>query len=84
MKGKKLDPLPRSDDEYWGEDSEKYISTPVKIPTCKTHTRKNWMKHVGYIDNKDGTASCKYCGYGFRIPGYIRILDEKVFDLRDR
>ena len=81
-KKQKIQNLPRSDDEYW--EGEKYSGLPVKIPICRTHGKKNWMKHDGYIDNKDGTASCKYCGWGFRIPGYMRILDGKVFDLRSR
>jgi len=82
---KKLDDLPKSEDtEYWGEDAEKYISKALPIPICKTHGKKNWKDHVGYEDNRDGTASCKFCGWGFRIPGYMRVHNEKVFDLRDR
>lgn len=81
---KKLEPLPKSDNEYWEEDAEKYIGNPIEIPICKTHSKEEWMNHKGYVDNRDGTASCKYCGWGFRIPGYMRIFDEKVFDLRDK
>ena len=81
---KKLDDLPKSDDvEYWGEDAEKYIGKAQPIPICETHGKKNWIDHVGYIDNHDGTASCKHCGWGFRVPGYMRVYNEKVCDLRD-
>jgi hypothetical protein len=80
---KKLDDLPKIDDkEYWGEEAETYISHSQPISICKTHGKNNWTMHVGYIDNRDGTASCKFCGWGFRIPGYMRILNGKVFDLR--
>lgn len=78
---KKLNDLPKSDSEYW--DGEKYPGRSVKLSICETHG-KNWMIHMGYIDNKDGTATCKYCGWGFIIPGYLRILNEKVFDLRKK
>jgi hypothetical protein len=80
---KKLNDLPKSDDkEYWGEDAESYLSSGKPVLICPTHSKDNWTDHKGYIDNHDGTASCKYCGWGFRVPGYMRILDEKVFDLR--
>jgi hypothetical protein len=76
---KKINDLPKSEDEVW--EGEKYVGTNIKIPICGTHG-KNWMSHEGYVDNKDGTASCKYCGWGFIKPGYIRIHEGKVFDLR--
>ena len=80
MTEKKLENLPKSDDPYW--EGEKYIGKPKKMPMCETHSRKNWHTHKGYIDNRDGTASCKYCGWGFRIPGYMRVHEGKVCDLR--
>jgi hypothetical protein len=80
---KKLNELPKSDDkEYYGEDAESYLSSSKPIAICGTHSKDNWMEHKGYIDNHDGTASCKFCGWGFRVPGYMRIYNEKVFDLR--
>lgn len=79
---KSLTPLPKSDDNFW-DDAEKYVSTPIVLPICKTHG-KDWMKHEGYKDNGDGTASCTKCNWGFRIPGYMRILDGKVVDLRKK
>jgi len=75
-----LNDLPKSDSEFW--DGDKYQGEKVLISICNTHGKKNWMSHVGYKDNHDGTASCKYCGWGFIIPGYLRIHDERVFDLR--
>lgn len=81
---KKLDPLPKSNDkEFWEESSEKYVSSPVVIPICKTHG-KHWKSHVGYISNGDGTASCTKCNWGFIVPGYLRIYEGKVVDLRER
>ena len=80
----KLNDLPKSEEvEYWGDEAEKYISQSKPLPVCSTHG-KNWKEHIGYIDNRDGTASCKFCGWGFRIPGYMRVHNEKVFDLRDK
>ena len=80
---KKLPNLPKSDDdEYWEEDAEKYTSQGKPVAICDTHGKLNWTEHVGYIDNHDGTALCKFCNWGFRIPGYMRIFEGKVFDLR--
>ena len=79
---KKLKDLPKSDEvEFWGE-AEKYFNTAKPSIICSTHKVGNWMEHVGYLDNHDGMATCKYCNWGFRIPGYMRVVDEKVFDLR--
>jgi hypothetical protein len=76
---KKLNDLPK--DEFEGET---YISNPIVSHVCSTHTKENWMTHIGYRDNKDGTASCETCNWGFRIPGYMRIVEGKVLDLRQR
>jgi hypothetical protein len=72
--------LPPTNDDFW--EGEKYASKNIKLSICETHTKKNWMDHIGYRDNHDGTASCIYCGWGFNIPGYLRVFDDKVFDLR--
>ena len=77
----KLRPLPKSDDEYF-DGAEKYVSQPVKLHICETH--RDFMSHEGYKDNGDGTASCIHCDWGFRLPGYLRILNGKVFDLRKK
>jgi hypothetical protein len=81
---KNLTDLPKSDDEYWEGDTEKYVSHSQFIPVCSTHSKELWKTHVGYIDNKDGTASCEKCNWGFRIPGYMRIYNKRVVDLRER
>lgn len=73
--------LPKSDDEYW-DGAEKVPYRPSRIEICGTHTKENWTDHVGYKDNHDGTASCLFCGWGFMIPGYMRIHKGKVYDLR--
>jgi len=77
---KNIAELPTSDDEYW-EDAEKYNYPPVKVPICRTHG-KNWLKHTEYLDNHDGTISCKKCPWGGQLPGYMRVLDGKIVDLR--
>jgi hypothetical protein len=79
---KNLTPLPKNDEDFW-DGAEKYVSTPISMPICKTHG-KNWMSHDRYIDNGDGTASCLDCSWGFRIPGYLRVLDGKIVDLRKK
>jgi len=76
--------LPKSDDEYWEPEAEKYISHPIVSQVCLTHGKDNWMMHVGYIDNKDGTASCEKCNWGFKIPGYMRVHNKRVVDLREK
>ena len=77
--------LPKSEDkDFWDESAETYVSTPgVKSPVCESHAKDSWYEHEGYVDNGDGTASCKHCSWGFRIPGYMRIYKEKVYDFRN-
>lgn len=83
MSDKGLDDLPASnDDEFW-LDGERHHATPIKLPICETHGSDNWASHRGYIDNKDGTISCKFCPWGTRIPGWYRVVDEHIVDLRD-
>lgn len=78
---KKLNDLPESENEVW-EGGEKYLNHPTNIQICSTHGRDNWMDHKGYIDNRDGTFSCKWCPWGARLPGYLRIHEERIVDLR--
>lgn len=78
---RKLADLPPSEDEVWeGGQIERH--KPVEIPICGTHNKDNWTKHIGYIDNLDGTISCKYCPWGARLPGYMRVYQERIVDLR--
>ena len=78
---KKISDLPRSDDEFW--DGEKTPTQNVPFSICSTHGKK-WVDHVGYRDNHDGTFSCKFCSWGGYLSGYLRIHEEKVFDLRKK
>jgi hypothetical protein len=78
---KKIEELPKSDDEIW-EGGEQYSHSPIKVDICATHTKENWEEHVGYLDNHDGTVSCKWCGWGTRLAGYQRVFGEKIVDLR--
>lgn len=58
------------------------IYQPKKVDICSTHGKNNWKEHAAYINNNDGTISCQYCGWGSKIPGYMRVLDGKLIDLR--
>lgn len=78
---KNLNDLPESQDPEFWEDAEKHVTKPVKIVICDTHTPQLWDKQE-YIDNKDGTISCKVCWWGTSLPGWYRIHDEKIVDLR--
>jgi len=72
--------LPNSNDEFWDGEKHKQVSKPVKI--CKTHTEENWKTHKGYTyDN--GVIKCTRCSWGTRLPGYYRVLDGEVVDLRE-
>jgi hypothetical protein len=63
-------------------DGEKIPLNPVPLHICETHTKDKWAEHTGYVDNHDGTISCKFCPWGAPLPGYMRLKDEKVVDLR--
>lgn len=79
---KDLPPLPESKDNFWdGEKETVNLSRADRITVCEAH-KKNWVEHIGYVDNKDGTVSCTKCPWGTRLPGYMRVLDEKIIDLR--
>lgn len=74
----RLNDLPPSDDEFWEGDRTSYKARPVKI--CKTHGRR-WMKHKGYIDNH-GEVTCKWCPWGTTMPGYLKVINGRIVDLR--
>lgn len=78
---KKLEELPVSSDGFW-EKAETYHLKPKKVAVCATHGRRNWVEHKGYIDNHDSTVSCKYCGWGCALPGYMKLIGDRVVDLR--
>lgn len=80
---RKIQSLPANDDkEFW--DGQSIKATPKPLNICSSHTKENFMNHVGYKDNKDGTCTCKYCGWGFRLPGYMRVFEERIIDFRDK
>lgn len=78
---KKLNDLPASDDPEFWEESEKHITNPIRVAICDTHTKENWQTGK-YSANKDGTISCENCWWGTRLPGYYRLHEGKVVDLR--
>lgn len=73
--------LPSSQDEMWS--GEKIVADMKPIELCATHTKENWFKHQGYTLNADGSITCKECAWGTRMPGYYRLVDGKVVDLRN-
>lgn len=73
-------PLPRSNEEFW--DGEKFVCSPTRINICSTHTRENWMTHKGYKYDYAGSINCIFCSWGTKIPGYMRIINGVVVDLR--
>ena len=70
-------PLPK--EEF---DGESETATNVRIAICSSHTKDNWTKHEGYIDNKDGTIGCKWCPWGTFLSGRYRVHEEKIVDLK--
>lgn len=77
-----MEDLPPSSDEYW-EGAEKHVSEKTEaVKICDTHSKDKWVDHLGYVDNHDGTVSCKFCPWGFRLPGYMRVHEGKIVDLR--
>lgn len=64
--------LPNSDDEYWeGAKTTRYA--PKNIPLCETHD---------FMSENNGFATCTKCPYGVRLPGYMKVKDGKIIDLR--
>lgn len=63
------------------DDSYSEIHTPTPIGICDTHSRKNWMNHDAYIQ-EGSTAVCEHCGWGSKLPGYMRVVDGHIVDLR--
>lgn len=48
---------------------------------CAVHNKDEWQRGE-YVDNHDGTVSCKFCPWGTALPGYMRLIDGKLIDLR--
>lgn len=72
----------KDNDLYFGGDGEVTQYSPVDIAICTTHRTSNWTTHTEYIDNKDGTVTCRQCPWGCKLPGYMRCWDGKIVDLR--
>ena len=77
---KNPNPLPPSNDEFW--DGDKLSCTPTPIHICPTHTKETWMTHKGYQYDSNGCIVCKFCSWGTRVPGYYRLVNGVVVDLR--
>lgn len=60
---------------------EGVISTLKDIAICESHTKDTWTQGT-YVDNHDGTVTCKFCPQGYRLAGYMRCINEKIVDLR--
>ncbi len=56
---------------------------PIQVTICTTHTKDTWLTHFEYLDNHDGTVSCKFCPWGTPLPGYMRCHEGKIIDLRE-
>ena len=78
----KLPDLPQSEDKYW-EGAETYRFNPIPVNICSTHGKTNWQEHTSYLDNHDGTVSCKFCSFGAKIPGYMKVIEGRIVDLRN-
>lgn len=64
------------------EERESYQTKPVGIDMCSTHTKDNWTDHRGYVQEEDGTIVCSFCPWGTLVPGFYRVVDGRVIDLR--
>lgn len=70
-----IKPIPN--EEYIGE---KLPDIKGNVHICPIHTKKDWM--LGEYEQVRGGIKCKNCAWGTRIPGYMRVLDGKIIDLR--
>jgi hypothetical protein len=75
MSDKELPQIPNEEGAY----SSLNIGAKRKS-ICLIH-KENWT-NTEYVDNKDGTISCPKCGWGARLPGYMKIVEGKIVDLR--
>ena len=71
--------LPNSQDEMW--EGQKIVGEMKPITLCSTHMKENWQSHEGYTQDRFG-ISCTTCGWGTQVPGYIRVQEGRVIDLR--
>lgn len=69
----KLPDLPASNDKEFWEDAEVMHHQPVYQKLCKTH----------FYTQNGNAASCTQCPFGVILPGYMRVFQGKLIDLRD-
>lgn len=62
-------------------DGDKQSFTPKPINICETHNKKDWMKCDTYR-YLNGSIECTVCGWGSLVPGYIKVYNGAVIDLR--
>lgn len=79
MKDNKIKDLPNSDDEFWNE-SDKHINKLKQINVCD-HNTDNWKSFKNYVTVRKGIM-CRICGWGTMLPGYYRVSNGRVVDLR--
>jgi hypothetical protein len=64
------------------DDGEHITATNVPLQLCSDHTKETWIKSENYKLNSDNSITCKKCGWGTFLPGYMRFILGKVVDLR--
>jgi len=79
MSNQKINDFPESSSDFW--EGEKYGDLKRDVRICASHTRED-LSHKDFIDNHDGTVSCKYCPFGAILPGYMRVHEGRIVDLR--
>lgn len=71
----KLNDLPASSDrEFWGDAEMSRSSNTLMARSCRSHD---------LINAGPGLIECTRCPYGSRLPGYMRLLDGEIVDLRE-
>lgn len=75
---KQISDLPGSDSEFW--DGEVSVGRPSPLsPICTHHNKRDWLSGE-YIDNRDGTITCRSCPWGTNLPGGYRVEKGKVLN----
>lgn len=65
------------------DGAESYTAINQRVQICPTHTKENWQTHIGYEPDALGGIHCTLCPWGTFLPGYMRLKDGKIIDLRD-
>lgn len=78
---KNLPDLPESTDKDFWDGAEIHHERPREINVCETHTVRTFMEHTGFIDNRDGTVSCKFCPWGGTLSPNLRVLNGRLINL---